>query len=396
MQRAWQAPRCAGPAGPCAKTGPFRESDASVTGPGGASLVRDASGAAWFVAHGWRGPIRVQFVDALVFTRFGPVLDPTRTSPLLTPPFGSFDSASGVPGGVRVSGWGIDPDAPVPIAVHVYLDGSFAATTRAEGARNDVATIFAASGAAHGFDTVVGAAAGPHTLCAYAINDGPAAHTLLGCRAASVPSGPPTGAIDSARGALGTLAIAGWAIDPDVATPIELHVYLDGTFARSVRADVPRPDVGAALGGYGGSHGYSTTVPAAGGAHTVCVYGINEGLGGNALIGCRTAQVPGGAPIGSLDVVSGGVGRVAVAGWTIDPDVAAPIDVHVYVDGVGTPMRADTVRADLASALGPYGGAHGFVAEVAAAPGSHEVCVYAIDTKPGINALLGCRRVTST
>jgi hypothetical protein len=280
--------------------------------------------------------------------------------------------------------------------MHVYVDGAFAVTTRADNARGDVAAIYAASGAAHGFDVVARATPGAHTVCAYAINDGPAVNTFVGCREATVPSGPPIGSVDVMRGDLGAITLAGWAIDPDVANPIALHVYVDDTFARSVRADGERPDIAGAFAGYGAPHGFALRVAASGGAHTVCVYGINEGAGGNALIACRVVQVPGGAPIGMLDTVVGGAGSVRVAGWAIDPDVASPIVVHVYVDGVSRPFPADDLRDDLTAALGPYGGAHGFAADLQVGPGPHDVCVYALDSAQGVNALLGCRRVTST
>jgi hypothetical protein len=40
--------------------------------------------------------------------------------------------------------------------------------------------------------------------------------------------------------------------------------------------------------GYGGAHGFSTTLPGGSGAHTVCAYGINRGPGANTLLGCKT------------------------------------------------------------------------------------------------------------
>ena len=297
--------RCDGPAGPCTKTGPFRESDETITGPGGASVVRDASGEAWIVSHGWRGSVRVQYVDALDFTRFGPVLDPARTSPLRQPPFGAFDGAIGVPGGARVTGWAVDPDAPSPIAVHVYVDDAMTPITAAR-TRADVASVYPASGDVHGYDAVVPAAAGDHTVCTYGINDGPPVHTLLGCRTVSVPFGPPVGSVDLAQGSLGRIDLAGWVIDPDVAASVDLHVYVDGAFARALRADGSRPDVAVAAPSYGAAHGFAGTLVASGGAHTVCIYGINVGLGGNTLIACRDVFVPSGPPVGSLDAVDAG------------------------------------------------------------------------------------------
>jgi hypothetical protein len=59
-------------------------------------------------------------------------------------------------------------------------------------------------------------------------------------------------------------------------------------------ANKSRPDVGAAFGGYGASHGFLATVPATGsGNHSVCAYAITTGGGnGNTLLGCASVHVP--------------------------------------------------------------------------------------------------------
>ena len=48
-------------------------------------------------------------------------------------------------------------------------------------------------------------------------------------------------------------------------------------------------------------------------------------------IGCRTITL-GLDPIGYLDDTSPGPAGLHIAGWSIDPDTASPIDVHIYVD----------------------------------------------------------------
>jgi hypothetical protein len=154
--------------------------------------------------------------------------------------------------------------------------------------------------------------------------------------------------------------------------------------------------VGAAYPGYGDNHGFSATIPASPGAHRVCVYGIDiAGTGGNRELTCRTVTVLGHDPFGSSDVVRGGVGTVTVGGWVIDPDTSNPGQVHVYVDGVGTAVAANGSRPDVGAVFPAYGPDHGYAATIAASPGSHQVCVYAINTAgPGNNGLLGCRTIT--
>jgi hypothetical protein len=101
-------------------------------------------------------------------------------------PFGSFDSAVGVTGGVRVAGWAIDRDTASATKVHVYVDDTFRAELDANGSRPDVGAVFPAYGANHGFVGVVSAGPGNHNVCVYAINVGWGDHQLLSCRSARV------------------------------------------------------------------------------------------------------------------------------------------------------------------------------------------------------------------
>lgn len=105
----------------------------------------------------------------------------------------------------------------------------------------------------------------------------------------------PAGYLDAATGVGGGVSLSGWAFDPDAPpSPIAVHVYVDGGFAGGLVANTHRPDVGAAFPGYGDYHGFSGTVPASVGSHTVCVYAINTPPGNNPLLGpgCRSVTVP--------------------------------------------------------------------------------------------------------
>ena len=42
------------------------------------------------------------------------------------------------------------------------------------------------------------------------------------------------------------------------------------------------------------------------------------------------------SPVGVVDVKSPGPNGIYVGGWAIDPSTPDPIEVHVYIDGVGT------------------------------------------------------------
>lgn len=202
-------------------------------------------------------------------------------------PFGALDSARQVPGGVQVSGWSLDPDVAGPIQVHAYAGAAGVAIT-ASRPRSDIARLFPAWGPNHGYLTTIPTSAnGSTSVCTYGIDVGAGSNVVLGCRSLELRQSP-FGAIDSVVRVGSTVRLRGWALDPGTGSPIAVHTYVSGGGATARTADVSRPDVGAAFPGYGAAHGYDMSVTAPSGAQ-VCVYGINVGAGGNALLGCRSA-----------------------------------------------------------------------------------------------------------
>lgn len=306
-------------------------------------------------------------------------------------PFGAVDLVTRVPGGIRVAGWVIDPDDAAQ--VHVYVDDRMVTAASPSVVRPDVAATYPGFADAQGFDVVVPAGGGTDQVCVYAYNPSqPTLSPLLGCRSI-VSVVDPTGAVDIVSPVPGGLRIAGWALDPDTVEPVVVHVYVDGALVKVLTADLPRADVGRAYPGFGERHGFEAVVPAVPGRHEVCAYAINVGAGRNALIGCAVATMPS-VPFGALDVAALQDGRLRLVGWAIDPDTTDPIDVHVHVDG--RPV-AQTVargrRADIGAQYPAWGSDHGFEITIDAA-GARSVCVYAINTGPGTNVLLGCRAVS--
>lgn len=310
-------------------------------------------------------------------------------------PFGSVDRARPfLPGLVTVSGWTIDPDTAASIDVHVYVDGTFAGAFPAAGSRPDVGAAFPGYGAAHGFAVVVPSLGGTRQVCTFGINVGAGTNQLIGCRSVAMPGGSPFGSVDRVTGGPDRIDLAGWVIDPDTYLPGGVHIYLDGRFVAARTADGARPDVGDAFPLYGAAHGYGATLTARPGAHQVCVYGIDVGLGGNALLGCRSVTVPTGSPFGSVDAATGRAGGIDLGGWAIDPDTAAPIDVHVYVDGsFAGAFPAVGSRPDVGTAFPGFGDGHGFAVTVASSSGTRVACVYGINVGAGDNRLIGCRTV---
>jgi len=304
-------------------------------------------------------------------------------------PFGSFDqvTVSG-PDQLSVSGWVIDPDLVAATQAHVYVDGVGVALT-ANQVRPDVGGVYPGYGTGHGFSTLISASGGSHNVCVYGINlAAPGGHVLFGCRVVEVPF-QPFGSFDTlTQIGPNTIRVTGWAIDPDTGLPTDVHVYIDGV-GYNVKADKNRPDL--AFFGYGVVHGLNNTFTVSGGAHQVCTYAINTvGPGSNVVLGCKSISMPF-QPIGNLESVVRSGSNLIVSGWGIDPDNPNPTDVHIYVDGVGFVATASLARSDIGAAFPLNGPNHGFSRSIAVSPGSHNVCVYVINTAgPGSHLFLGC------
>ncbi|WP_442575038.1 hypothetical protein ACSBPH_14595 [Microbacterium sp. F51-2R] len=316
-------------------------------------------------------------------------------------PMGAFETLDVSGNTATATGWAIDPDTASPIKVHLYV-GAVGAEYTADKARADLAGSYPAYGANHGFVEKLTLPAGTSTVCAYGINTGAGGHTLLGCRTATVSSlvergRPPVGAFESLTVSGNTATATGWALDPDTATPIKVHLYV-GAVGAEYNADKSRPDLVATYPEYGANHGFSEKLTLPTGTSQVCAYAINTGAGGHTLLGCKPATVAstivdrGRAPFGNLEAVTPTAGGAVVSGWALDPDTTAPIAIHIYVDAAGAAYVADDPRGDVAAAYG-LGDLHGFTETVKASSGPHTVCVYGINSGAGGHTLIGCRSV---
>jgi GH25 family lysozyme M1 (1,4-beta-N-acetylmuramidase) len=310
-------------------------------------------------------------------------------------PYGVIDTARAAgPGRIEVKGWAIDPNGVTPTQVVARVNGVDTVVTANEN-RPDLGNP-SGLGNLHGYTTTVLVPSGGNVqICMGASNSiGPGSSASLGCRTVALPGGSPVGVIDTAISGVGSVSVTGWVVDPDTAAAIDVHVYVDGVGRVALRADGIRNDVAAGFPGYGATRGYSGSVSVRGGTHSVCVYGINVGVGTNVLLACRNVQVNGGAPFGALDTATLNNGAIQVTGWAVDPDTAASIPVHVYLDSQGYAITADGNRPDIAGGLPAYGAAHGFSGQLPAPEGTHSICAYAIDAVGGDgNRLLGCKTV---
>ncbi|MGZ4735358.1 MAG: CAP domain-containing protein [Acidimicrobiia bacterium] len=202
----------------------------------------------------------------------------------------------------------------------------------------------------------------------------------------------PIGTFESATRLPGAIAVQGWAIDPDTAGPVAIHVYVDGLWDGQTTANTYRPDVGGAYPNYGSAHGYFGYVPVGVGLHLVCVYAINQGLGtANTQLGCSYVH---NTPKGNLEVATPTPSGTAVGGWALGPDTTGPIGVHFYFNGQWAgAVTAAMNRPDVGAAYGGMGSDHGFTAVVPNQTGV--LCAYAIAAAGGDNPLIGCRFVNT-
>ncbi|GAA3337323.1 hypothetical protein GCM10017714_03890 [Curtobacterium pusillum] len=324
-------------------------------------------------------------------------------------PYGHLDSAKASGTTVTVSGWAADPDTTNPLRVAFYVDGVGKRTVTADETRNDLAATLGASNVAHGFTaSLTGIAVGTRSVCAFAINQGRGANALLACSSVTVKSAPPIGKLDTVTGGAGSIAVAGWAIDPDNAQPAHYKVQVDSVGAISAAADVTRNDVAKVYPGVGSTVGFSRTIQnVAPGSRTVSLWTQDKPGAAWVKVSERsttvTAKTTGstgdsGTVYGKFDAATGGAGTVDVRGWAIDPDVYDPVRYKVHIDGVGAGTgTANANRTDVQRVYPKWGADVGLVRTITGVkPGKHTVTVWYQDLPSGTYRSWGSKTVTVT
>ena len=210
------------------------------------------------------------------------------------------------------------------------------------------------------------------------------------------------GSVDGLAVVPGGVHLSGWALDPTTAAPVTVNVYSCLRPWGSFGADVPRADVGAGYPGLGDGHGFDQFLRLCPGEQLISVAAVDTSGQGSTWIGHHMVTIDGN-PLGHLDVATGLAptvgsadprGTIVVGGWALDPDAYAPSTVEIRLDGelVRTAV-ANLDRPDIAQAWPHLGGGYGFNEAIAAAPGTHSVCVTALNVNAGANLDLGCRTV---
>ncbi|MBF4613868.1 hypothetical protein [Curtobacterium sp. VKM Ac-1376] len=198
--------------------------------------------------------------------------------------------------------------------------------------------------------------------------------------------GNPYGNVDSVTpSSTSSITVTGWAVDPDTSSALRVAFYVDGDGAKTVTANVARSDLATNLGAGNTAHGFATELTGLSvGAHSVCTYAINQGAGGNTLLGCYTRTITSAAPKGVLDSVTGGAGTISASGWVLDPDSSKPAPWKILVDGTSRATgTTDKTRSDVAKVYPGVGSTLGFSTTMGGiTPGDRVVALYTQD-KPG-------------
>lgn len=327
-------------------------------------------------------------------------------------PVGQFESIALTGATVRVTGWGLEPELTTAASTITLTDTAsdgtvVTRTTPASVARAELATTYPKAGTGHGFDySYVTAGRGDHTVCATVDDTGTGLGDVqLGCLSYTV--GNPVGAFDSATLTGRTVAVSGWAVDPDQPTSpatvtVSDRVGTGPVTTTTIVAGAVNVGVDGAVPGAGTAHGFTGSIAVTGaGQHTLCasVAGVRTPQVVTDL-GCKTVTVAPAAPVGALDtVVSPDRRTVTVSGWAADPDqptAAATVTVAI-TNSAGTTRTtldaAGTYPTALAAGLGQ---AHGFTGSLPlTASGTNTVCVTAVSRSSAtVTTDLGCRTVT--
>lgn len=308
-------------------------------------------------------------------------------------PVGNVDLIQPISDGVSIFGWTFDADTDSPIDYHVYSNGRFIGSGTANTGRSDVAAVFGVS-PSHGFSASFSTGPGSQRVCIYGINVGVGQNSEIGCRTVQVETLAPVGFLDGVDATATGATIQGWTFEPGKTLAGSVHVYVDGRFAKGVDANRPRGDVKAAFPAQSIATGFSDFVPLPQGGHHVCVYALNVSATKSAELGCRDINVSTPQPRGFLDSVSSTPGTISVFGWAFEPGNQTPASIHVYMDNAfATGFDANSYRPDVQSVFSSQSAYQGYSGSFSAAPGTHKVCVYALNTQQSRPLAMGCRDV---
>ena len=219
----------------------------------------------------------------------------------------------------------------------------------------------------------------------------------------------PFGELNDLKAGTGQVTVRGWTIDMDKPTSaLKVRVYIGGPVGTGERhdlvANLKRSEIGAIYTGTGKNHGFKATLTTElKGRQKVYVYAVNSPSGTNPLIGSGSVTIADPDPVGSVDTLETLPSQVRVAGWAADPNApTSSLQVQVYVGGKQGSSTAEVATTTTGSkstaaakALSGAGTNSGYdTTFVTSKRGRQGVYVYAANTGPGADALIGKGTVT--
>ena len=207
-----------------------------------------------------------------------------RTGTLNFNPTATITSLTQTMTGVKIAGTATDPDTTDPVSVSFTIDGSAAGGTTT-----------ANLGSGHSYSATLSADDGAHKVCAVAQNLLYGTGNTTTCKTITLNYAPLGALQPLTRSPSDTsqLVVSGWALDQGTKDPVTVTATLDGTATGSpVTAGSTTPATPSTYTAtFGTAHGFSFTVPADTGEHTVCLTATNgvsgNGAGLQASLGCK-------------------------------------------------------------------------------------------------------------
>ena len=171
----------------------------------------------------------------------------------------------------------------------MFLDTGYVLHGVADLPRADVKAAYPHAPPNTGYDATVATTAGKHLVCVWGVDRRTGRDKLLGAREIEVKG--PFGAVDVMQNVGGGVRVAGWTLANAANAPGSIRVYVDSTIVYHGNTDQPRPDVAQFFPNAPGNSGYSVTVPASPGKHTICVWGVDRSNGSISLLLVRDIVV---------------------------------------------------------------------------------------------------------
>jgi hypothetical protein len=208
----------------------------------------------------------------------------TPVTPVSTPvPLGRWTGTTAVPGGVRLTGWVVDPKGATGKArARVWLDGRAVRVVTAGSRRADVAAAHPTWGSAHGVDTtLLGLRPGAHTICITGLSATGGSYVSLGCRTWTQMGDPKTVVSVTHQGSL--VSARGWVVDPQTSAPVTVRMTVAGRLVRTLRASAASPVPTGTWATWGRGHGFVTSATACSKVN-VCLTFVNSSYGSSRTV----------------------------------------------------------------------------------------------------------------